>query len=220
MARRRSESMLILHTAMDEALRSMSSGTPMAPGICPPNSLTIATYSCMTEEAPCSTMGKPGRRRPDLFEDVKTKLRLGAGLEFVGAVACADGDGKRVNPRARHKFLHLRRVGVRGVCRRNIDVVLHAGQAAQLAFDHNALVVSVVHNLLCQSDVLLKRVFGAVNHHGGKASVNTGFANLKAVAMVKVQADGKARVLKGRLYELHQIDVLGIFSGALPTPAG
>ena len=74
-------------------------------------------------------------------------------------------------------------------------------------------VVSVVHNLLCQSDVLLKRVFGAVNHHGGKASVNTGFADLKAVAMVKVQADGKARVLKGRLYELHQIDVLGIFSG-------
>ncbi|CAN3977343.1 Cell division protein ZapA, partial [Dysosmobacter welbionis] len=45
MARRRSESMLILHTALRAALRSCSSGMPTASGILPPNSLTIRTNS-------------------------------------------------------------------------------------------------------------------------------------------------------------------------------
>ena len=45
MARRMSESMLILQTDMLAALRSWSSGTPMAPGILPPYLFTISTNS-------------------------------------------------------------------------------------------------------------------------------------------------------------------------------
>ena len=52
MASRRSESMLILQTAMEAAWRSISSGMPMASGIWPPNLLTVATSAWMTEEAP------------------------------------------------------------------------------------------------------------------------------------------------------------------------
>jgi len=51
-ARRRSESMLILQTAMEAALRSISSGIPIASGILPPLALMISTYLGITEEAP------------------------------------------------------------------------------------------------------------------------------------------------------------------------
>jgi hypothetical protein len=60
--RRPSESMLILQTALLAARRSCSSGMPTASSILPPYLLIMSTYSGTTEEAPCSTMGKPGMR--------------------------------------------------------------------------------------------------------------------------------------------------------------
>ena len=62
MARRPSLSMLILQTAERAARRNCSSEMPTAASILPPNRLIISTYSGMTLEAPCSTMGNPGRR--------------------------------------------------------------------------------------------------------------------------------------------------------------
>ena len=59
-AKRLSESMLILQTALSDALRSCSSGIPTASGNLPPYWLMISTYSCGTEEEPWSTIGKPG----------------------------------------------------------------------------------------------------------------------------------------------------------------
>ena len=59
-ARRESESMLILQTALLEALRSCSSGIPTASGSLPPYSLMMSTYSWGTLDEPWSTMGKPG----------------------------------------------------------------------------------------------------------------------------------------------------------------
>ena len=57
-----SESILILHTARFAASLNCSSGIPIASGIAPPYSLTILTYSCGTLDAPCKTIGNPGRR--------------------------------------------------------------------------------------------------------------------------------------------------------------
>ena len=56
-------------------------------------------------------------------------------------------------------------------------------------------------------------MLGAVDHHGGEASVDAGFADVKVLAVVQVQGDGQARVLHGGLHQLHQVAVLGIFSG-------
>src|SRR5690606_33224394 len=50
MASLRSESIFILHTAMEAAFLSISSGTPLAPGILPPYLLIISTYFCGTED--------------------------------------------------------------------------------------------------------------------------------------------------------------------------
>ncbi len=59
-ARRPSESMLILHTADLAARRSCSSGMPIASLSLPPWLLMIVTYSCGTDDDPCSTIGNPG----------------------------------------------------------------------------------------------------------------------------------------------------------------
>ena len=75
--------MLILQTESFAASRSCSSGTPMALGILPPWSLIIFTYSCGTEEEPCSTMGKPGRRLETSF---RTSKRSGGGTRMPSAL--------------------------------------------------------------------------------------------------------------------------------------
>ena len=59
-ARRLSESMLILQTADLEALRSCSSGIPTAATNLPPFWLIVSTSSCGTDDDPWRTIGKPG----------------------------------------------------------------------------------------------------------------------------------------------------------------
>src|SRR5690554_4578887 len=56
----RSESILILQTAILAAFLSISSGTPLAPGMSPPYLLMVSTNSGITDDAPCRTMGYPG----------------------------------------------------------------------------------------------------------------------------------------------------------------
>ena len=59
-AKRLSESMLILQTADLAALRNSSSGIPIAASNFPPYLLIVSTSSWGTEDEPCNTMGKPG----------------------------------------------------------------------------------------------------------------------------------------------------------------
>ena len=59
-ARRRSVSMFTLQTPYFVAVRIISSGTPCAPGMSPPNSLHFLTNSGRTVEAPWSTSGVSG----------------------------------------------------------------------------------------------------------------------------------------------------------------
>ena len=75
------------------------------------------------------------------------------------------------------------------------------------------MLVGVLHDLAGQGDVVLKGMLGAVDHHGGEAPVDAGLADVKVLAVVQVQGDGQARVLHGGLHQLHQVAVLGIFSG-------
>ncbi|MPM98516.1 hypothetical protein SDC9_145704 [bioreactor metagenome] len=158
--------------------------------------------------------GEAGQASANLLQNVKAQLGLLPGLEFVGAVAGADGDGQRVHPGGLHKFLDLVWVGVGGVGGRHLDVVLHPGQTAQLPFHHHAVVVGVFHHLAGELDVILKGMLGAVDHHRGEAAVDAGLADLKALAVVQMHADGQAGVLQSGIDELHQVNMLGVFAGA------
>ncbi len=133
----------------------------------------------------------------------------------------ADCDGQGVDAGAGHELLDLLGTGVGGILGRNIDLVLNAGQGAQLAFDHDAVVMGVLDDLLGQSDVVLEGLGGAVDHDGGEAAVDAALAQLEGVAVVQMHADGEIEasgllsVLDGSLNQLHQVGMLGIGARAL-----
>ena len=134
-------------------------------------------------------MGKPGRRLDDLFQNVEAQRRgnqnalfiAGAllGLELVSAVAGADGDGQRVAAGLGHELLDLLGAGVGGLVSGDLDLILNAGQSAQLGLDHNAVIVGILHDLLGDLDVLGKGLGGSVDHDGGEAAVNAALAGLE-----------------------------------------
>ena len=157
--------------------------------------------------------GEPRQAAAHLFQNVEAQLGLGTGLELKGAVAGADGDGQAVHAGGPDELLHLVGVGVGGIGSGDVHVVLDAGQTAQLTLDDDTVLVGVLHDLAGQGDVVLERMLGAVDHHGGEASVDAGLADVKVLAVVQVQGDGQARVLHGGLHQLHQVAVLGVFSG-------
>ena len=102
--------------------------------------------------------GEAGQTAGDLFQNVEAQGRrnqnallvagaLGGG-ELVSAVAGADGDGQRVARRCLvDELLDLFGTGVGGVLGGNLDLVLDAGQRAQLGLDHNAVVMGILDHL-------------------------------------------------------------------------
>ena len=77
------------------------------------------------------------------------------------------------------------------------------------------MVVGILHHLAGQGNVFGKGLGGSVDHHGGEAVVNAALADLKAVAVIQMQADGQAGLNDGGLHQLHQVGAVGIGAGAL-----
>ena len=74
--------------------------------------------------------------------------------------------------------------------------------------------MGVFHHLAGHFDVFLKAVFAAVDHDRGEAAVDAGLAHVEVLAVVQVQGDGQVGVGDGGLYQLGEIDMLGIFPRA------
>ena len=107
-------------------------------------------------------------------------------------------------------------MGVGGILSRNLNVVLNAGQSAQLSLNDYAVRMRVLNDLLGDLNVFVKRLAGAVDHNGGEAAVDAGLAGLEVRAVVKVQGDRNVRaLLDGCLNHLHQVGVVGISARAL-----
>lgn len=85
-----------------------------------------------------------GHQAADLFEAFE--VELGFTLEFVRAVAGADGDGERVAAGTLHELHGLIGIGIDAVLGR--DVFLNPGKAAQLGFHPDAVGVGVFHDRL------------------------------------------------------------------------
>ena len=69
------------------------------------------------------------------------------------------------------------------------DLILNTGEDTKLSLDSHVVLVSIVNNLLCQSDILLVRKRGSVNHDRREAHVHAALAELEGVAVIKVEAD-------------------------------
>ena len=81
--------------------------------------------------------------------------------ELVSAVGGADCDSQGVTAGAGYELLNLFRMGVGGILRGNLYVILNAGQSAELSLNNNAVSVSVLYDLLGLLDVLVERTGGA-----------------------------------------------------------
>ena len=149
--------------------------------------------------------GEAGDALLDLVEDVETELGVGAGLELVGAVGGADGDGEGVNTSALDKVLDL--LGASVVVDLGLDVVLDTGENAELTLDGDVAGVGVLDDLLGEGDVLLVGEGGAVDHDVGEAGLDARDNELEAVTVVKVEADGDALAVLG--------DLLGVLNSTL-----
>ena len=95
-----------------------------------------------------------------------------------------------------------------------MDVVLNAGELAYFTLNDNAVSVGIVNDLLCESDILFKGIFGSVNHNGGKTAVDARLADFKVCAVIKMESEVNAGVLNGCLCKSHKVCGLCIFSRA------
>ena len=141
-----------------------------------------------------------GHQIADLFKAFE--VELGFALEFVRAVAGADGDGERVAAGTLHKLHGLIGIGIDAVLGR--DVFLNPGKAAQFGFHPDAVGMGVFHDPLGHGNILFEGVVRTVNHHGGEAAVNAGLAGFKIRAVIQVQGNGDLGALNDR--RLHQLD--------------
>ena len=87
------------------------------------------------------------------------------------------------------------------------NFIFDAGEHAEFAFHRHIAGMSVFDNFLRERDVFIVGKSGTVDHDGGETEVDTGFAELKAVAMVKMQND--------RNRALAVADLSGVFHRAL-----
>ena len=157
----------------------------------------------------------------DFVEDVQTDLRIVAGLELVGAVGRADGDGQGVDASALHEFFDF--FGLRVDVLRGFDVVFLAGEDAEFAFDRHIVLVGVFDDLRGLGAVFVKRQLGTVDHDGGEAVVDAALAGCEIRAVVQMQADRDQlavfldffRVFRRALGHVAQQRLVGVFTSAL-----
>src|SRR5699024_1303382 len=140
-----------------------------------------------------------------LFQHVETQwrrnqnaVRIAGALirsEFVCAVGSTDSDRKRITACPAYELLYFFRTGVALMSGFHNDFVLDTSQSTQLSLNNYAMSMRVLNDFLGDLDVLLERLGGSVNHNGGKSAVDTGFAGLKAIAMIQMQRDRNIRIL-------------------------
>jgi hypothetical protein len=72
--------------------------------------------------------------------------------------------------------------------------------------------MSVLYDTVRQSDIFLKRMFGAVDHHRRKSAVHTGFTYLKILTVVEMEANRQIGIRQGGFHQFDQVNVFGVFA--------
>ena len=105
----------------------------------------------------------------------------------------------------------------------NLHIVLDARELSKLALNDDAMRMGVLDDALRKFDVLLEAQVRAVDHDGGEAVVDTGFACLEIRAVVEMQGDGQILAFERSLYEVLEVGGLRILSrtgGSLQDDGG
>ena len=76
--------------------------------------------------------------------------------------------------------------------------------------------MGILYDLSRKGNVVLKGLGGGIDHNGGEAAVNAGFAEFKRIAMVEVQSNGDLGIeLYSSLYQLDKIGMVCVGACAL-----
>ena len=126
-------------------------------------------------------------------------------------MAGADGYGQRVATAALHELHGLIRVGIHAVFGRN--VFLHARQLSQFGFNPHSALVRVIRHPTSDGDIFFKGQVRAVDHHGRKAAVDAGLAQIKVRSVIEVNHHGQIVFHESRFHQLHDIILPRIFAG-------
>ena len=101
------------------------------------------------------------------------------GIQWVDVVRVSAADRKRIASGALHIFNRLLRTGFKPLRR--------SDRMENLALHKSAVPVGVFHDLACFAQILLERIFRAVEHHRGKAVLNAGDAPLDRIAVIQME---------------------------------
>ena len=140
------------------------------------------------------TVENDGESRKPLgyfFKNVEAKLRLGARLELVCAVAGTDSYGKGIAACAAYELFNLFGSGVGRILCLYLYFVFYTGQSTELCLYYYAVVVSVFNDLSGDLYVFLEGLGGSVYHNGGETAVYAALACLEGIAVIQMQAYGE-----------------------------
>ena len=115
-------------------------------------------------------------------------------------MARADGNCKRIAAGALDEFLHILRARIGRILGLDLDIVLNAGQRAELRLHDGAMRVRIFHDLARQRDILLKRLGGSVDHDRRKTVIDAGLAQLERVPMVQMETDRQTGLDNGSFH--------------------
>ena len=98
-----------------------------------------------------------------------------------------DRDSQRIATCTSSEIDYLLRISVSVVVCGNL--ILNTCQYTQLTLNSNIILVCVLNNLLCQSDVLLIRQMRTIDHYRREAHIYARLTQLKAITVIQVQND-------------------------------
>ena len=160
-----------------------------------------------------------GKSSGNLFQNIQTKLRLGAGLELVSAVRGSDCDSQRINAGLLHKLFNLFRMRIECLIRLYRNSVFLSCQSSKFSLYNNAALMSIFSNLSGNLNVLLERMAGVVDHNGSKSVVDAILAGLKICTVIQMKNDRKLRVklccCLNKLDKVYGIRILSCALGSL-----
>ncbi len=144
-------------------------------------------------------------------------------LEFIGAVAGADGDSEGIQPGPFAEFRRLPGIGkkffniffILGRIQAH-HILLNPPQHAQFRLHHHARRMGHLDGFGGEMNIFLKRMMAAVDHHAGITITDAGFDQFDGVAVIAVDTDRQVGIfLNGRVNNRLEKADIGIFSGAL-----
>ena len=136
-----------------------------------------------------------------------------SGGEFISAVRSTDSDSEGVAAGFGNEFLDLFGTGI------GADgmgyFVFDSGEGAEFCFDDDAVSVSVFNDFFGDLDIFGEGFRGSVDHNGGEAAVDAGFAGLEIGAVVEVENYRNFGTFgDSRFDEFNEIGMVGVSTGA------